>query len=81
MHAADDVLLGHESPMPAVRAVVAVIAHDEVIAVINPLRTEVVVAAILGRHEVVGERNVVHVDATVHDPNLVAFFGDDPLDE
>ena len=53
------------------------IAHHEVVAIVDPLRAEVVVAAILGRHEIVGQRNVVDVDATVDDPNFVAFFSDD----
>jgi hypothetical protein len=57
------------------------VAHHEVVAIIDPLGTEVVVAAILRRHEVVWQRNIVHIHAAIHDPNLVALFGDDPLDE
>src|SRR5512138_953080 len=42
---ADDVLLRHGPPVTAVRAVVAVIAHDEVVALLHDLRAPVVVAA------------------------------------
>src|SRR5437763_166795 len=37
-HLADDVFLRHRSPVAAVGAVVAVIAHDEVIALLHDLR-------------------------------------------
>jgi hypothetical protein len=39
------------------------------------------VAAILGRHVVVVQRNVVHVNAAVDNPNGVTFLGNDPLHE
>ena len=63
LHAADDVFLWHHSPMPAVRAVVAMVAHHEVVPVVDPLGAEVVVAAILRWYEVVRQWHIVHVDA------------------
>src|SRR5581483_1012661 len=81
LHFADDVFLRHHSPMPAVRTVVPVIAHHKVIAYGNHLRSPVVVAAELGRHVVVFQRDIVHVDTSVDDADRVTFFGDDALDE
>ena len=46
LHLADDVLLRHHAPVPAVGAVVAVVAHHEVVALGNHLRPPVVVAAV-----------------------------------
>src|SRR5258708_6669762 len=48
LHFADDVLLRHGTPMAAVGAVVPVVAHHEVVALLDYLRTPVVVAAELG---------------------------------
>ena len=67
--------------MAAVGAVVAVVAHDEVVALLHDLRAPVVVAAEFGRHVVVVQRDVVDVDVAVHDPDRVAFPGDHALDE
>src|SRR5437867_3800576 len=53
LHFADDVLLGHHPPVAAVRAVVPMVAHHEVIAFGNDLWSPVVVAAVLGRDVVV----------------------------
>src|SRR5215510_3886938 len=78
---ADDVFLRHRSPVTAVGAVVAVIAHDEVVALLNDLRTPVVVAAEFLRDVVVLQRDAVDVDMPVHDPDRVALFGDHALDE
>src|SRR5438477_9286742 len=81
LHFADDVLLGHHPPVAAVRAVVPMVAHHEVIAFGNDLWSPVVVAAVLGRDVVVVQRHVVHVHAPVHDAHRVALFGDDALHE
>src|SRR4029450_9807538 len=48
LHSTDDVLLRDESPVAAVRAVVPVITHHEVVPLRNNLRPPIVVAAILG---------------------------------
>src|SRR6476619_1932608 len=73
LHLADDVFLGHHAPVATVRAVVAVIAHHEVVALGNHLRPPVVVAAILARHVIVLQRDVIDVDAAVDDADRVAF--------
>src|SRR5690242_18855039 len=81
LHFADDVLLRHHAPVTAVGAVVAMIAHDEVIAVGNHLRTPVVMASIFSGDVVVVEGYIVHVHAAVDDAHGIAFFGNHPLDE
>src|SRR5262245_45703796 len=81
LHLADDVFLRHHAPVTAVGAVVPMIAHDEVVALGDHLRPPFVVAAILGGHVVVMERNVVHVDTPVYDSDGIAFFGNDSLHE
>src|SRR4029453_1994379 len=78
---ADDVLLRHHPPVAAVRAVVPMIAHDEIVALGNDLWSPFIMASILGRDVVVVERDVVHVNATVHDAHGITFFGNDPLHE
>src|SRR6266853_4965652 len=78
---ADDVLLRHRAPVAAVGAVVAVIAHDEVVALLHGLRAPVVVAAEFLRDVVVVERDAVDVDVPVDDADDIAFFRDDSLDE
>src|SRR5687768_6219070 len=78
---ADDVFLRHEAPVAAVGAVVAVIAHYEVIPLGDHLRAPVVVTAILGGDEVIPHRHVVHIDASVDHAHGVAFLGDHALDE
>src|SRR4051812_48078228 len=80
LHLADDVLLRHEAPVPAVGAVVAMVAHHEVVAFRHHLRAPVVVAAILVRHEGVVHRDVVAEHPAVDDPHLIALFRDYPLD-
>ncbi len=67
--------------MAAVGAVVAVVAHDEVVPLRNHLGAPVVVAAVLARHVLVVERDVVDVHPAVHDADRVAFLRDDPLHE
>jgi hypothetical protein len=67
--------------VPAVGAVVAVVAHHEVIAFVDDLRAEVIVAAVVGRHEAVVERHVIAVDPAADDADLIPFFRDDALDE
>src|SRR5262245_13581790 len=81
LHFADDVFLRHHAPVTAVGAVVAVIAHYEVVTLGNHLRAPVVVAAEFAGHVVVFERDVVHVDAAIDDPDRVALFGNHALDE
>src|SRR5204863_8424772 len=81
LHFADDVFLRHHAPVPAVGAVVAVIAHHEVIAVGNDLRPPVVVAAVLVRHVVVLQWEVVDIDTAVDDADGVAFLRDHAFDE
>src|SRR5690242_13210265 len=81
LHSADDVLLRNHTPVPAVRTVIAMIAHHEVIAFLDARRPEIVMAAIFGRHEVINHRHVVDIHSAVNDPNLVALFGNDALDE
>src|SRR5262245_12618333 len=61
----DNVLLGHETPMAAVGAVVPVVTHHEVVTLGHDSRAEVVVAAELRRDEPVVHRHVVHVHAAV----------------
>src|SRR6266853_1601738 len=80
-HFADDVFLRHAPPVAAVGAVIAVIAHHEVVALLHDLRTPVVVAAEFGRDVIVVERDVVDVHVAVDNADRVAFFGDDPFDE
>jgi hypothetical protein len=72
LHLADDVLLRHGAPVAAVGAVVAVVAHDEVVALLDHLRAPVVVAAEFGGNVVVVERDVVDVDAAVDNPHRIA---------
>src|SRR4029450_3366292 len=62
LHFADNVLLGYLTPVAAIGAVVAVIAHDKVVALLHDLRAPVVVAAKGGCHGVIGERAVVPGD-------------------
>ena len=81
LHLADDVFLRHRTPVAAVGAVVPVVAHHEVVALLHDRRAPVVVAAELLRHVVVVQRHVVDVDAAVDDPDRVAFLRDHPLDE
>src|SRR4051812_33344647 len=81
LHHADDVLLRHGTPVAAVGTVVAMVAHDEVVALLHDLRAPIVVAAEFLRHVVVVQGNVVDVDVAVHNANGIAFPGDDPLDE
>src|SRR5215213_7363016 len=81
LYFADDVPLRHESPMAAVRAVIAVIAHHEVIPLGYHLRSPVVVRPIFVGNEVITHRRFVHVDVAVDDANGIAFFGDHALDE
>ena len=69
LHSTDDVLLRDESPVAAVRAVVPVIAHYEVVPLRNNLRSPIVVAAILGDHERIAHRDVIDVNAAVDDAN------------
>ena len=57
------------------------VAHDEVVGVLDPLGTEVLAAPEPGRHVLVRQQDVVHVDLPALDPHLVARLGDDPLDE
>ena len=57
------------------------VAHDEVVALLDHLRAPVVVAAELHRDVLVVQRNVVHVDAPVDDAHRVAFLGDDAFHE
>src|SRR6266576_464440 len=78
---ADNIFLRNESPMTAVGAVVAVVAHHEVIPLGYHGRTKIVMAAVLGQHEIVPQQYVVDVDAAVDDAERVAFLGDDPLDK
>src|SRR5262249_27964175 len=65
----DDVLFRDEAPVPAVRAVVAVVAHDEVVALPNHVRAPIVMAAELVGNVVVSQRLIVDVDATVYNPD------------
>mgnify|MGYP006145529879 CR=1 FL=1 len=44
------------------------------------LRTPVIVALVLRRDMRVVDQHVVAIDLAVHNPDLVAFLGDDPLD-
>src|SRR5262245_19051942 len=81
LHASDDVFLRHHAPVATVGAVVAMIAHHEVVAVGNHLRTPVVVAAILSGYVIVIQRNVVHIHAAVDDAHGVPVLGDDALHE
>src|SRR5688572_9009597 len=78
---ADDVLFRNRAPMPAVGAVVPVVAHDEVVALLHHFRAVVVMTPERFRHVIVAERKIVDVDATVLDSHAVAFPRDDPLDE
>src|SRR5215813_13001644 len=81
LYLADDVLLRHHPPVTAVGAVVAVVAHHEVVAFRYHLRTPVVVAAVVRLDVVVLQRDVVDVHAAVDDANGVAFLRDDALHE
>src|SRR5688500_2012545 len=78
---ADDVVVGHEAPVPAVRAVVAAIAEHEIVPGRDHQRRMRVMAA--GDDGDIGfvEREVVHEHAAVLDPDGVTSGGDDPLDE
>src|SRR5262249_54407278 len=71
-----DVLLRHWSPVTAVGAVVSVVAHDEVVTLLDDQWAPVVVAAELGWNVVVVlQRDIVHGDATVDDPDRVPWCG------
>ena len=72
---------GYWSPVAAVQTAVAVIAHHEVIAFRHDLGAEILETSILGWHELVEERNAVHVDPPAGDPHVIAFTGNDPLHE
>src|ERR1700691_4058059 len=74
LNLSDDVPLWYEAPGPAVRAVVPVIAHDEVVALGDHLRPPVVMAPVLLRHVIVVQRDLVDVHLAVDDPHRVAFF-------
>src|SRR5687768_18402593 len=62
---ADDVFLRDELPVPAVGAVVPMVAHHEVVPVWNPFRPPVVVAAVFLRDEVIGDGRAVDVHLAV----------------
>ena len=81
LHAADDVLLWHLPPMPAIGAVVPVVAHHEVVRLLYDFRSMGLVTPIFGGHEQVRLQYLVHVDMTVFDPYRVTFLRYDPLDE
>src|SRR3954452_2988152 len=81
LHLSGDVLLGDEAPLPAVVTVVPMIAHYEVVALGDHLRTPVVVAAVFLRDEAVVDGNAVAEPAAGHDPHLIPFGGDPPLHE
>src|SRR5690606_36011527 len=71
LDASDDVLLRHLSPRAAVGTVVAMVAHHEVVALADDDRTPRVVHLVLVGDEVVGQRDVVAVDASVDAANRV----------
>src|SRR5262245_5089830 len=81
LYFADDVLLGYLTPVAAIGAVVAVIAHDEVVALLHDLRAPIVVAAKSGWHVVIAERTIVHVHPAVDDSDSVPFLCDHALYE
>src|SRR6476620_2490892 len=53
---------------------VPVIAHYEVVPLRNNLRPPILVAAILGDHERIADRDVIDVNAAVDDANLIALL-------
>jgi hypothetical protein len=57
------------------------VAHHEVIALRHDRGSEIIVAAVLRRHEVVLHWHVIHEHAAVDDANLIAFLGNHALDE
>src|SRR5689334_12135669 len=81
LHFADDVLLRDQPPGPAVGAVVPVIPHHVVIAGLHFLRPPRVARLVLLRDEVVGQRDVVAIDAPFDAADDVPRPGHDALDE
>jgi hypothetical protein len=67
--------------LTAVGAAVPVIAHHEAIASVDKAWAPVVMAAEFRRHEAIIHEHGVPVHTPVHDANLIAFLGDDALDE
>src|SRR4029453_18978852 len=59
LNLADNVALGHEAPMAAVRAVVAMVPEHKVVALGNHLRAPIVVRPEILRDEVVFHRRFV----------------------
>ena len=57
------------------------VAHDEVVRVLDDFRTVVLVAAELWRHEQVRLKHFVDEDPAIFNAYRVAFLGHDPLDE
>src|SRR5689334_8366453 len=71
LHLADDVFLRHGAPVTAVRTVVPVIAHHEVIPLLDDRWAPVVVAPEFFRHIIVVQRNIVDVHVTVDNTDRV----------
>ena len=69
MDFSDDVAFGDLTPVSAVRAVVAVVAHDKIVSFADYFRTVILVAAKIGRYIVIGKEDFVDV----HPPVLNAY--------
>ena len=77
----DDVAFWNLAPMSAIRTVVAMVAHDEVVGFADHFRAVVFVAPEIQWYIIIGKKHFIHINSSVFDPDRVAFLCDDPLDE
>ena len=77
----DDVPLRHESPVPAVEAVVPIVAHHEVVAFRHDLRAPIIVAAVTRKAGTNRPSGCRCGNLAGDDPHRVTFLRDDALDE
>ena len=67
--------------MAAVRAIIPVVSHHEIVSRRHDLPSVIFVAPEVERDVLVADRHLVHEDVSIVDPDGVALFSDDPLDK
>jgi hypothetical protein len=77
----NDVFLGHLSPVATVGAVVSMVAHHEVVRLLNNFWAAVFMASELWGHEEVRLEYFVDIYLAVVNPHGVTFLGDDSFDK
>lgn len=67
--------------MAAIGTVVPMVAHDEVVGFSNHFGAMVFVAPEIRWYIIIGQKDFIHINSSVFDPDRVAFLCDDSLDE